>query len=146
MMVRDRSGIVASAAQANGESAASAGCAVLGVPHGGLGEGIRGLLGTFFGSVVLVGDERSLETCLEGLRPELLMLDVALAPGRAFALTARLRAAHPGLRILLLVDDESPALRAAARTAGADGCLPRAALGCELVRAVETLLAGGTAL
>jgi len=146
MMAEDRPRIVASEAQANRESSGTSGCAVVGVPHGSLGEGIRGLLGTFFGSVVLVGDRHSLETCLDGLRPEFLMLDVALAPGKAFALTAQLRAAHPGLRILLLVGEESTALRRAAREAGADGCLPRAALGSELVCAVEKLIAGGTVL
>lgn len=144
-MATGRPDIVASEAQANRESPGISGCAVLGVPHGGLGEGIRSLLGTFFESVVLVADERSLLACLQGLRPELLVLDVALAPGRAFELTARLRAANAGLRLLLLVGDESPAMARAARDAGADGCLGRASLAADLVRAVEAVTGGGTA-
>jgi len=136
---------VATAAKVTNEGAETAGCAVLAVPHSGLGEGLRSLLGTLFDSVVLVADERSLVACLGGLRPALLLLDVALSPGRAFTLTARARNADRTLRILLLVGDESPALREAARDAGADGCLLKGALGTDLIRAVETVLAGGSA-
>jgi DNA-binding NarL/FixJ family response regulator len=121
------------------------GCAVLGVPHGGLSEGIQGLLATHFESVVLVADDRSLLACLDALAPDLLVLDLALLPGKALALTARMRKAHPGLRILLLVAGDDARLASAAEDAGADGCLLKADLGSELLRAVDVVLAGGTA-
>lgn len=121
------------------------GCAVLGVPHGGLSEGIQGLLATHFESVVLVADEPSLLACLDALGPELLVLDLALRPGATLALTTRVRRAHPGLRILLLVSGDEARLAGAAEEAGADGCLLKADLGSELLRAVEVVLGGGTA-
>lgn len=121
------------------------GCAVLGVPHGGLSEGIQGLLATHFESVVLVADDRSLLACLDALDPDLLVLDIALLPGTALRLTTRLRKAHPLLRILLLVSGDEARLASAAEDAGADGCLLKANLGSELLRAVELVLAGGTA-
>ena len=121
------------------------GCAVLGVPHGGLSEGIQGLLATHFESVVLVADDRSLLACVDALDPDLLVLDLALLPGATLGLTTRVRKAHPGLRILLLVSGDDARLASAAADAGADGCLLKADLGSELLRAVEVVLAGGTA-
>lgn len=121
------------------------GCAVLGVPHGGLSEGIQGMLATHFESVVAVADERSLVACLDGLHPDLLVLDLALPPGTALGLTARLRKVHPGLRILLLVTGDDRRFATAAEEAGADGCLLKVELGNELMRAVDVVLAGGTA-
>ena len=119
--------------------------AVLAVAHGGLSEGIRGLLSTLFESVVLVADERSLTACLDGLRPDLLVLDLAFVPRDGIDLATRLKWSHPGLRILLLVADEDPAIATAAAGAGVDGCLLKHALGRDLLAAAEEVLAGGKA-
>ena len=123
----------------------SARCAVLAVPHGGLSEGIRGLLSTLFESVVLVADEASLLACLAALRPELLVLDVALVPGGAFELVQRLRGRFQELRILLLVADDEPALERLATASGADGCLLKRSLGSDLLEAVDVVQSGRTA-
>ena len=120
-------------------------CAVLGVSHSGLSEGIRGLLSTVFDSVLLVGDARSLLAGVDAARPELVVLDLALAPGRGLELVSRLRAGHRELRILALVCDDDPELARAIENAGADGCLLSSALGDELLRAVEVLRASGRA-
>src|SRR5512135_1612092 len=92
-------------------------CAVLALAHGGLSDGIRGLLSTCFESVVLVADSRSLTACLEALHPDLLVLDFDFVPGKGIELTTRLRRSQPGLRILLLVADDDLAIATAvART------------------------------
>ena len=120
-------------------------CAVLGVPHSGLSEGLRGLLATRFDGVLLVADEPSLLACLDAVRPVLLVLDLDLVPGKGLALTARVRTSHRGLRILLLVADDDPGVATAAEDAGADGCLLKETLGADLLAAVDAVLAGGTA-
>lgn len=120
-------------------------CAVLGVPHSGLSEGLRGLLGTVFEVVLIVADEPSLLASLVALRPDLLVLDLDLVPGGGLDLTARVRSSHSSLRILLLVDDADRGLASAAEDAGADGCLRKDALGADLLPAVEAVLGGGTA-
>ena len=144
-MARDRPNPVSNPAGTFIEGGEPVGCAVLGVPHGALSEGIQGMLATHFESVVVVADERSLVACLDGLHPDLLVLDLALPPGTALGLTARLRKAHPGLRILLLVTGDERRLAIAAEEAGADGCLLKVELGNELLRAVDVVLGGGRA-
>lgn len=120
---------------------------MLAVPHGGLSEGIRGLLATRFDSVVLVADEGSLLACLAALRPEIVVLDLALAPGvgGGMDLAARMRSTHPGPRILLLVVDDDAEFTRAAIAAGVDGCLLKESLGQDLLPAVAEVLGGGTA-
>ncbi len=122
------------------------GCAVLAMAHGGLGEGIRGLLATQFDSVVLVADERSLIACLEALRPDLLVLDIALVATGGMQFAARLKGSHRELRILLLVADDDPAMATAAAASGVEGCLLMGALGRDLLPAVDEVLGGGKAL
>ena len=73
---------------------------------------------------------------------DLLLLDLAL--GDDFGLTAlpRLRAACPGMRVIVLssLDEERYAERAL--QAGADGFVGKAALSGQLLSAVDTVLAG----
>lgn len=114
---------------------------MLAVPHGGLSEGIRGLLATTFPEVVMVADERALASCVERLRPSLVVLDMAMAPGKGLAIVARLRAARPGLRLIALGGDDDPGLHRAVLAAGAERFLLKRSLGTELMPAVDELLA-----
>jgi DNA-binding NarL/FixJ family response regulator len=116
-------------------------CAVLAIAHGGLVEGVRGLLATAFESVVMVADENALGSCVDNLHPGLVVLDMGLTPGGGIGLISRLRAGHPGLRLIVLGGDDEPALRRAALAAGAGRFLLKRALGSELMPAVDELLA-----
>ena len=136
---------MSSHAAMSGREGVAAGCVVVAVPHGGLCEGIRDLLGTCFESVVLVADPESLATCVAALRPRLVVLDLAVAPREGMTLAARVRAAYPEVPILVLVNDDDEGFVRAARESGASGCLMLPALGQELLPAVEEILAGGSA-
>jgi two-component system invasion response regulator UvrY len=105
-----------------------------------LSEGIRGLLATAFASVVMVADEGTLFSCVTSLRPDLVVLDLAIAPGGGCALLARLRARHPALRLIALSDSDEPVLRRAAAAAGAERYLLKRSLGTDLMPAVDELL------
>jgi len=54
-------------------------CVLLADRHHGLTEGVRGLLATAFGSVVMVADEGSLIEGAGRLQPEVAVVDLSLA-------------------------------------------------------------------
>ena len=114
---------------------------LLAVSHGGLNEGLRGLLATLFDSVVMVADERSLSGCAESLRPDLAVVDIQLGgSGDGPRLVALLHALLPQTKVLAFGGND-PALARAALAAGADDYLLKSALGSELLPAAERLLA-----
>ena len=124
-----------------GEIHTAAKCAVLAIAHGGLSEGIRNLLGSAFNSVVTVADEGALIACVESLHPEVVVFDLALAPGTRTGIFTRLRALRPGLRLIALGADDDPGRARAAKIDGADRYLLKRTLGTELPQAVDELLA-----
>jgi DNA-binding NarL/FixJ family response regulator len=54
-------------------------CVLLADRHHGLTEGVRGLLATSFGSVVMVADETSLIEGANRLQPDMAVVDLSLA-------------------------------------------------------------------
>jgi DNA-binding NarL/FixJ family response regulator len=122
------------------ETGVLASCAVLAIPHGGLSEGIRSLLATAFSAVVMVADEQALLSCVESLSPTLVVVDLAMAPGRGPAIVARLHADRPGLRLIALGGDDDPTMQRAALAAGAGRYLLKRSLGTDLMVAVDDLL------
>ena len=110
------------------------------VAHGGLSEGIRGLLSITFPSVVMVADETALSACVESLHPVVVVLDLGLVPGEGLGAVTRLRAAHPEVGLIVLGGDADPGVERAAMAAGATRFLLKRSLGTELMPAVDELL------
>ncbi len=54
-------------------------CVLLADRHHGLAEGVRGLLQTAFGTVVMVADEASLLDGADRLQPDVAVVDLSLA-------------------------------------------------------------------
>lgn len=117
------------------------GCAVVAVAHGGLSEGIRGLLSTAFSSVVMVADEEALAECVKSLHPAVVVLDLGLVPGGALGAVTRLRAAHPEVVLFVLGGDADPGVARTVMAAGATRFLLKRSLGTELMQAVDELTA-----
>lgn len=109
------------------------------VAHGGLSEGIRGLLSTAFESVVMVADESALQTCVSSLHPGIVVLDLGLVPGEGLGTVARLRTAHPQVGLIILGGDADPGIERAAMAAGATRFLLKRSLGTALMPAVDEL-------
>jgi len=111
-------------------------CVLLADSHHGLIEGLRGLLETSFASVFMVGDERSLMDGVERLRPDLTIVDLALAGSNWLVLLREIHVRSPKskLIVLSLYDDES--VMRAAMAAGVDGFV----LKCDLSTEVSPLL------
>jgi DNA-binding NarL/FixJ family response regulator len=115
---------------------------VVAVAHGGLSEGIRGLLTTAFKSVVMVADEAALVSCVESLRPIVVVLDLGLVHGAGLGEVTRVRAADPEVVLIVLGGDADPGLERAVLAAGATRFLLKRSLGTELMSTVDEVVAG----
>lgn len=117
-------------------------CVLLADRHHGLTEGVRGLLESMFEAVVMVADETSLFESATRLQPMLAVVDLSLAHGDCRRWLQRLRAACPGLKILVLSVYDEPSVCRSVLDAGADGLVLKRALATELLPAVDAVLAG----
>ena len=112
-------------------------CVLLADRHHGLTEGVRGLLETAFGSVVMVADETSLLEGAARLRPEVAIVDLSLARDGGLGWLRALRHRCPDLKVIVLsVHDEQSVYRAAIE-AGADAFVLKRAIATDLLPAVE---------
>lgn len=103
--------------------------------------GVRHLLGGR-GAVREAGDVAAALALLAREPADLLMLDLSL--GEDFGLTAlpRLKAASPGMRVIVLTSLAEDLYAERALKAGADGFVSKSALSATLLEAVDTVLAG----
>jgi len=118
-------------------------CVLLADRHYGLTEGVRGLLETTFGSVVMVADEASLLEGAVRLRPEVAIVDLSLARDNGLGWLRALRQRCPDLKVIVLsVHDEQSVYRAAME-AGADAFVLKRTIATDLLPAVDAVRRGG---
>ena len=112
-------------------------CVLLADRHHGLTEGVRGLLETTFGTVVMVADEASLLDGAARLRPDLAVVDLSLARGSGLDWLRTLRQRCPALKVIVLSVHDEQAVRRAAMEAGADAFVLKREIVTDLLNAVE---------
>jgi two-component system secretion response regulator SsrB len=112
-------------------------CVLLADRHHGLTEGVRGLLETAFGSVVMVADEASLVDAAGRLRPDVVIVDLSLAQDRGLGWLRALRERCPGLKVVVISVHDEASVRLAAMNAGADGFVLKRDIATDLLAAVE---------
>jgi two-component system secretion response regulator SsrB len=112
-------------------------CVLLADRHHGLTEGVRGLLETAFGTVVMVADETSLLEGAGRLRPDVAVVDLSLARDNGLGWLRALRQDCPGLKVIVLSVHDEQSVRRAAIEAGADGFVLKRAIATDLLPAVE---------
>jgi len=117
-------------------------CVLLADRHHGLTEGVRGLLETAFGSVVMVADEASLLEGAVRLRPEVAVVDLSLARDGGLGWLRELRKRCPDLKVVVLSVHDEQSVRKAAITAGADAFVLKRAIGTDLLEVVDALRPG----
>ncbi|HQR77770.1 MAG TPA: hypothetical protein PLR35_15230 [Burkholderiaceae bacterium] len=100
------------------------------------------MLDASFGQTFIVADRASLLDGAARLRPELVLVDIALAEGNLAALIDELHRLAPESRTLLLSDYDDPWVDASALAAGVDGVVSKASLATHLYAAIDTVLAG----
>ena len=112
-------------------------CVLLADRHHGLSEGVRGLLETAFGSVVMVADETSLIDAASRLLPEVAVIDLSLARERGLGWLRAVRERCPDLKIVVLSVHDEQSVRRAAMDAGADAFVLKRGIATDLLAAVE---------
>jgi two-component system secretion response regulator SsrB len=114
-------------------------CVLLADRHHGLTEGVRGLLETTFGTVVMVADEASLLEGAGRLRPDVAVVDISLARDSGLGWLQALKDRCPGLKVIALSVHDEPNIRRAALDAGADAFVLKRAIVTDLLPAVDRL-------
>jgi DNA-binding NarL/FixJ family response regulator len=112
-------------------------CVLLADRHHGLAEGVRGLLETAFGTVVIVADEASLLEAAGRLRPDAAVVDLSLAQDGGLGWLRAVRERCPELGIVVLSVHDEHSICHAAMEAGADACVLKRAIVTDLLPAVE---------
>jgi len=119
-------------------------CVLLADRHHGLTEGVRGLLETTFGTVVMVADEASLLEGAERIRPDVAIVDISLARDSGLGWLRTLRQRCPEVKVIVLSVHDEQSVRRAAMDAGADSFVLKRAIATDLLDAVESVRAGGS--
>jgi DNA-binding NarL/FixJ family response regulator len=114
-------------------------CVLLADRHHGLSEGVRGLLETRFGAVLMVADEASLWEGLERVRPDMVIGDLSLSRRGCLGWVRELRQRWPEMKLVVISVHDEDASRRAVLEAGADAFVLRRAIATDLLPAVERL-------
>jgi DNA-binding NarL/FixJ family response regulator len=112
-------------------------CVLLADRHHGLTEGVRGLLETAFGTVMMVADEASLLEGAGRLRPDVAIVDLSLARDSGLGWLRTLRERCPDLKVIVLSVHDEQTVREAAMAAGADAFVLKRSIATDLLAAVE---------
>lgn len=116
--------------------------------HAILREGIRSLLGAA-GDIVVVGEAEDGQEAVEkvgALRPDVVLMDVAMPRMNGIEATRAIKAAHPDLPILILSMHDAEEYILPILKAGASGYVLKRAAAQELVSALRAAVAGQTVL
>jgi len=116
-------------------------CVLLADRHHALVEGVRGLLETAFGTVVMVADKESLQDVAFRLQPDVAVVDVSLARDGGLDWLKAVRATCPGLKVIALSVHDEESVRRAAMQAGADEYVVKRAIVTDLLPAVDRVRA-----
>ena len=114
-------------------------CVLLADRHHGLSEGVRGLLSTAFGSVVMVADEASLINGAARLQPDVVIADLSLAQDSHLNWLQALRQDCPDLKVIVLSVHDEHSVREAVLRAGADAFVLKRAIATDLLGAVDAV-------
>jgi two-component system secretion response regulator SsrB len=117
-------------------------CVLLADGHQALCEGVRGLLESAFGTVVMVADETSLLEGARRLQPEVAVVDLSLARQSGLDWLRALRARCPELKVVVLSVHDEQSVRQAALDAGAQAVVLKRAIATDLLPAIARLREG----
>src|SRR5262245_49863914 len=115
---------------------------VLAEDHAEGAEQLRGLLASEFDVVAAVADAQARLGAVESASPVLVGTDIVMPGLDGIAATAKLRASHPDLPVVLVTVHDDPELVERGHAAGALGYVSKHRAGQELVTAVRAVLRG----
>ena len=114
-------------------------CVLLADRNHGLAEGVRGLLETAFGTVVMVANEASLLEGAARLRPDVAVVDLSLARNSSLGWLRELRRRCPDLKVIALSVHDEQSVRSEAIEAGADAFVLKRAIATDLLPSVDAV-------
>jgi DNA-binding NarL/FixJ family response regulator len=112
--------------------------------HQMLLDALKELLEPTYEVVGLVTDGRALLKAAEKLRPDIIVLDIAMPKLNGLDAGRQLKQSMPAAKLIYMTMNEDPYLVGEAFRAGASGYLLKQAAGLELNRAIEAVLKGGS--
>ena len=89
-----------------------------------------------------VADGRALLAAAPGLRPDIVVLDVAMPSLNGLDAARQLKRLMPAVKVIFLTVNEDPDLAAEAFRAGASGFVLKGSAASELLQAIQERLAG----
>jgi two-component system secretion response regulator SsrB len=104
-----------------------------------LAEGVRGLLETAFGTVVMVADDVSLLETAVRLRPEVAIVDLSLAQDSSLDWLRAIPKRCPTVKVIVLSVHDEETVRSAAMEAGADAFVLKRAIVTDLLPAIDAV-------
>jgi DNA-binding NarL/FixJ family response regulator len=114
-------------------------CVLLADRHHGLTEGVRALLTTAFGAVVMVADVASLVDGAGRIQPDVAIVDLSLARDGDLGWLRALRRRCPVLKVVVLSVHDEQSVRRAAMEAGADAFVLKREIATDLLSTVDRL-------
>ena len=114
-------------------------CVLLADGHHALTEGVRGLLETAFGTVIMVADEASLLEGARRVQPDVAVVDLSLSRHGDLEWLRALRERCLGMKVVVLSVHDEESVRQAAIEAGADAFVLKRAIATDLLPAIARL-------
>src|SRR5947209_3965704 len=117
---------------------------VLADDHAMLRDGLRMVLDSHSGLTVVgeAEDGRQALELVERLRPDVVVMDIAMPNLNGLDATRRIKHSAPEVKVLILTSHENRQYVTQVVSTGADGCLLKRSAGTELVIALEALQEG----
>jgi len=106
-------------------------------------EGVRGLLDSLFGTVVMVADGDSLLDAAARLVPDVAVVDLSLSHAGGLGWLQALKKRCPRLKVVVLSVYDEPNVRRATLDAGADAFVLKHDIAADLPPAIDLVCGGG---
>ena len=120
-------------------------CVLLADRHHAFTEGLRSLLETAFGTVIMVADAESLLEGAGRIQPDVAIVDLSLARDGDLGWLRALRRRCPVLKVVVLSVHDEQSVRRAAMEAGADAFVLKREIATDLLSTVDRLGQGAGA-
>jgi DNA-binding NarL/FixJ family response regulator len=112
--------------------------------HQMLADALKGVLEPRFEVVGIVRDGRALVEAAARLRPEIVVVDIAMPQLNGLDAARQIRHQMPNVKLVFMTMNEDPELVGEAFRAGASAFLLKQAAAFELIDAIEKVLKGGS--
>jgi DNA-binding NarL/FixJ family response regulator len=111
--------------------------------HTMMADALKHLLQEHFDVVGTVGDGRALLKAAAELSPDLVVVDIGMPLLNGLDAAERLKALHPGIKVIFLTQNREPRYAAEAFQRNASGYLLKDSAASELTAAIRMALSGG---